>query len=220
MRFKCLIFDLDGTLVDTIRDIGTSMNHALEGRGFPPFPLEDYHRIVGWGVKKLASLALPPAARDEKTIEAVTADHISYYTAHPLVSSKPYSGIPELMTQLRAKNIKTAVLSNKPDPITQLVVGGLFPPAFFDLIRGDLPGVPRKPDPAATWDILTALDSSPRETLFVGDSEIDIETARAAECSSLGVSWGFRGRAVLEAAGAGRIIDTPGEILDLLAIRY
>ncbi|MFP3043279.1 HAD family hydrolase [Treponema primitia] len=225
MRFKCIIFDLDGTLVDTIGDIAASMNHALEEGGFPSLTRESYAKIVGNGLKNLATQALPSSARDEKTVDTVYRSAVTYYRDHPADLSRPYPGIPDLVAELRGKSdrrfvTKTAVLSNKADSITQLVIGKLFPPYAFDLVMGERPNLPRKPDPATTWELITELDASPRETLFVGDSEVDVTTARAAECSFLGVSWGFRGRAVLEAAGADRIIDNPAELWELLALRY
>jgi phosphoglycolate phosphatase len=125
-----------------------------------------------------------------------------------------------LLAELQGKRTKTAVLSNKADHLTQMVLGRLFPPNTFDLVVGERPGVPRKPDPASTWELITELDASPRETLFVGDSEVDVATARAADCSFRGVSWGFRGRPGLAAAGASRIIDNPAELRELLDMRY
>ncbi|MDR3167118.1 MAG: HAD family hydrolase [Treponema sp.] len=220
MRFKCVIFDLDGTLVDTIEDIAASMNRALEVHGFPPAPLEGYPKIVGWGIKKLAYLALPPAAREgeagETIAAAVAADASRFYAERPLVYSKPYPGIPELLAALRGKGVKTAVLTNKPDPVARLVTAGLFPPGSFGAVYGERPGVPRKPDPASVRNLLRELDCIPGETLFMGDSEIDIETAHGGECHALGVSWGFRPRQVLEKAGADRIIDRPEELLELI----
>jgi phosphoglycolate phosphatase len=219
MKFTCVIFDLDGTLVDTLDDIAGGMNRALEHHGFPPAAREAYRDMVGWGIKRLAFLALPPDKRDEKTVETVAADAVRFYAEAPLVHSRPYPGILELTAELRRRHVKTAVLTNKPDPVAQMVIGGLFPPLTFDLVLGDSPGRPRKPDPVAVWAILMELDRTPRDTLFAGDSEVDIETARAAECHALGVSWGFRKREVLEKAGARRIIDRPGELLDLIGER-
>jgi phosphoglycolate phosphatase len=220
MRFKCIIFDLDGTLVDTIGDIAAAMNHALVLGGFPTLSREQYAKIVGNGLRTLASKALPPDARDEKTVDAAYRSALGFYRDHPADFSQPYPGIPELLAELRGKKMKTAVLSNKADHLTQMVIGKFFPPYTFDLVIGERPGIPRKPDPASTWELITELDGSPRETLFVGDSEVDVATARAAECSFLGVSWGFRSRAALEAAGASRIIDNPAELWELLSIRY
>jgi phosphoglycolate phosphatase len=225
MRFKCVIFDLDGTLADTLGDIAAAMNHALETRGLNTLSQERYTKIVGNGLRNLAMNALPPSARDSGTVDAVYRDALAYYREHPIDHTKPYPGITELITELRGRSdrksaIKIAVLSNKSDPLTRTVIGRLFPLGSFDLVYGESPAFPRKPDPASTWDIITELDSSPRETLFVGDSEIDLATAAAAECSFLGAGWGFRGRPALLAAGADRVIDHPEELLELLALRY
>jgi phosphoglycolate phosphatase len=218
MKFKCLIFDLDGTLIDTLRDIAQAMNRALDLRGYPPVPPEEYAAMIGWGIRRLAFLALPAAARDEKTAQVLAADAARFYAEKPLVYSRPYPGIPAVMAELKRRNIKTAVLTNKPDPVAAMVVNGLFPSGSFDLIRGEKAGFPRKPDPASTWEILTELDRTPRETIFVGDSEVDMETAHAADCHALGVSWGYRERAALEAGGADRIIDTPEGLFPLMDI--
>jgi phosphoglycolate phosphatase len=217
MKFTCVIFDLDGTLVDTLDDIACSMNRALEVHGFPPVRREAYPAMVGWGIKRLASLALPPeAGKNEKTVETVAADAVRFYAEEPLVYSRPYPGILELMTELRRRRVKAAVLTNKPDPIARLVITGLFPPGSFDAVQGKKTGRPGKPDPAAAWELLMELGRTPRDTIFAGDSEVDMETAKAAECHVLGVSWGFRGWDVLKKAGAQRIIDTPSELLSLI----
>jgi phosphoglycolate phosphatase len=152
-------------------------------------------------------------------VDAVTSEAIRIYTKRPVVHSRPYPGIPELTAELKRRKIKTAVLTNKPDPVARLVVDSLFPPGSFDLIYGDLSGRPRKPDPAAAWELLMKLDVTPRETIFIGDSEVDMETARAAFCHALGVSWGFRDREILRQAGADRIIDSPGELLELIDLQ-
>ncbi|MDR3131123.1 MAG: HAD family hydrolase [Treponema sp.] len=217
MKFTCVIFDLDGTLADTLDDIAFSMNRALEANGFPPLRREACAAMTGWGIKRLASLALPPdAARDEKTVETVAGCAARFYEEAPLVYSRPYPGIQELLLELKRRRVKTAVLTNKPDPAARLVVEGLFPPRSFDAVRGETPGLPRKPDPSAVWELLMELGRAPRDAVFAGDSEIDIETARAAGCCALGVSWGFRGREALEKAGAPRIIDSPDELLSLI----
>jgi phosphoglycolate phosphatase len=216
MKIKCVIFDLDGTLVDTLEDIAASMNRALALRGFPPRPPEDYAALVGWGIRRLAFLAMPEGARDEKAAGLLAARAAAFYAEKPLIHSRPYPGIPAVVAELKDRKIKTAVLTNKPDPVAALVIRGLFSPGSFDLVLGETPALPRKPNPASAWEILTRLDRTPRDTLFVGDSEIDMETARAADCHALGVSWGYRDRAVLEAAGAGGIIDRPEELLSFL----
>jgi phosphoglycolate phosphatase len=225
MRFKCVIFDLDGTLANTLGDIAAAVNHALETRGFNAPGLEAYAKMVGNGLWLLARDALPPSARDAATVDAVCRDAGDYYREHPTDHAALYPGIAELIAELRGRSdrrsrIKLAVLSNKPDPLTHTVIGNLFPPYTFDLVYGEKPAFKRKPDPASTWELITELDTNPRETLFVGDSEIDLATARAAECSFLGAAWGFRGKQALQAAGAARVIDHPGELLELLALRY
>jgi phosphoglycolate phosphatase len=204
--------------VDTLKDIAEAMNRALILRDYAPIPPEKYSAMIGWGIKRLAFLALPAAARDEKTVEALAEDAARFYAERPFTYSRPYPGIPGVVAELKRRHIKTAVLTNKPEPVTALVINKLFPPGSFDLIRGEQGGVPRKPDPASTWEILTELDRTPRETIFMGDSEIDMATAHAADCHALGVSWGFRDRVVLEAAGADRIIDAPEELFPLMDI--
>jgi phosphoglycolate phosphatase len=220
MKFRSLIFDLDGTLVDTIADIASSMNKALALHSFPPLIPSEYTKIVGWGIKRLAFLALPPGKQNQEGAEelanTIAEDAARFYEKSPLIHSKPYPGIPECIAELKGSKIRLAVLTNKPDPVARLVIQGLFPLGSFDIIHGDRAGVPRKPDPSAVWDILMELDSTPRQTIFVGDSEIDMETAHNANCHALGVSWGFRPRQVLENAGAERIIDSPEELLDLI----
>lgn len=216
MKFKCVIFDLDGTLVNTLGDIAANMNRALEEQGFSPFPEERYMDFVGNGIKKLAYHVLPGDKRDEETIEKTAALALGFYAEKPVVYSKPYPGIPELVAALQAMNVRTGVLTNKPDIIARRVVEGIFPAGSFDEVQGEIKGAPRKPDPSTAWDMMIRLGVTPRETIFAGDSEVDIETARAADCSVLAVSWGFRSREILEKAGAGRIIDTPEELLTLI----
>ena len=210
-KYSCVIFDCDGTLIDTLEDIAASMNRSLGIHGFPEVPLEKYKDMVGWGIVRLASLALPQGTEDE-LVQKVAAEASRFYFENPMVKSRPYPGMADLAAELKAGKIKTAVLSNKPDAILGRVINSLFPPGLFDIVRGERPGQGRKPDPALVWELLVELDRGPGDTILAGDSEIDIETARGAGCYPLGVSWGFRSRAVLEAAGAARIIDRPEEL--------
>lgn len=190
------------------------MNRALEARGVPTLPLQAYRGIVGWGIRRLAQSALPQPVRENASlVDAVAADATRFYAEQPLVHSKPYAGIPELLAELRRRKLKIAVLTNKPDAVARLVLAQLFPASFFDIIHGDTPDTPRKPDPTSTWEILVELDSTPRNTIFVGDSEIDVETAHASGCHIVAASWGFRPRETLESVGAEHIIDTPMELL-------
>jgi phosphoglycolate phosphatase len=216
MKFKGVIFDLDGTLVDTLGDIAASMNKALKAAGFPELPTGDYRGKVGWGIRRLAYLSMPEEARDEKLAGELAAASALYYAESPLAISRPYPGIPEVVAELRRRKIKTSVLTNKPDPVAQLVIAGLFPTGSFDMVLGDREGTKRKPDPSSSWEILLGLGLTPRDTIFVGDSEIDMETALAADCHALAVSWGYRPRELLTQAGAQRIIDKPEELLALI----
>jgi phosphoglycolate phosphatase len=216
-HYKAVIFDCDGTLVDTLRDIAASMNRALEAVGYLPLPERAYTDKVGWGIGRLASLCLPDNMENkEEKAAAVAATASRMYAEAPLVYTKAYAGIPELLGELRERKIKTAVITNKPDPIARLIIEGLFPPDSFDLIRGDLPGRPKKPDPAGVWDMLAELNLTPGDCLFAGDSEVDMETALQSGCFPLGVTWGYRPVAVIEKAGAKRVIHKPEELLELL----
>jgi len=213
-RYKGVIFDLDGTLVDTLEDIGANMNKALKLRGYPELGTREYQDKVGWGIKRLAFLSLPEEARQEETVSLVAADASLFYAENPLVHSRIYPGINYLITALTQKKIKTAVLTNKPDPVAQKVIAGLFPASSFSIVQGETGGKPRKPDPACVWDLLVEFDLTPATVLFIGDSEIDMETAVAAGCFPMGVSWGYRPRETIISAGARHILEKPEELLD------
>jgi phosphoglycolate phosphatase len=219
MKYKCVIFDCDGTLVDTLEDISAAMNRALAIHGFPPAPVEKYRDMVGWGIIRLAELALPKEARVGETVETVAASAKAFMDGQPLEQclSRPYPGIRELVAELsREKKIKTAVISNKPDSVLRRLMDDLFSPRASDAVYGLRPKIPAKPDPSAVWELLAEFGISPHDAVFMGDSEIDMETAKNAGCYPLGVSWGFRSRATLEKAGAARIIDRPDAIWELI----
>ena len=215
-KYKGVFFDLDGTLVDTLEDIAAGMNRALRGRGFPEHPVEAYREKVGWGVRQLALLSVPEAARSRETADLLAADVTAFYAEAPLVYSRPFPGIPELVNALLAQKIKLAVITNKPDLIAQQVIAGLFPPSAFTIVRGDSPERARKPDPACVWELLVELGLTPSSVIFVGDSEVDMEMALSSGCYALGVGWGYRSRETLIEAGAKRIIEKPEELLELL----
>lgn len=212
-----LIFDLDGTLVNTIGDIALSMNRALEAHGFKALPTEAYPPLVGWGIKRLAYNALPEGARFDAMVEAVSNDALDYYAQIPLRYSIPYPGIEALLETLEQRGYTLAVLTNKPDPVAQAVVAGLFPRIPFVLVRGDVVGEPRKPAPALTFNVMALMGAAVPSTLFVGDSAVDVETAHGVSCPVVGVSWGFRGREELEISGADYIIDHPDQLWEILA---
>jgi len=219
MKYRCVIFDCDGTLVDTLGGITAAMNQALAQRGFPPLPPARYRDMVGWGITRLADLALPEGARTESNIQAV-ATSAQWFMGEQRGQSNPYPGIRELLAALaqqrHAKKMVTAVLSNKPDSVLRRLMDDLFGPQAFDAVCGLHPGAEPKPDPQTAWEILADMGLNPSDAIIMGDSEIDMETARNAGCFPLGVSWGFRSRATLKAAGAARIIDSPEELWEIL----
>ena len=214
LKHTGVIFDLDGTMVDTLGDVAASMNKALCRRGFPELQNDEYRDKVGWGIRRLAFLCLPENVRSEELAAQVAGEAADFYAESPLVYSRPYPGIPELLGILKQKKVKTAVLTNKPDMVAQKVIAGLFPPGTFDYVRGEIFGEPRKPDPACVWELLAELDRTPAQIIFMGDSEIDMETALSSGCFPLGVSWGYRSREDILNAGSRRIIDEPEELLD------
>jgi len=221
VKYKSVIFDCDGTLIDTLDDIAAAMNNALDTHGFPTLQTKDYLDKVGWGIAKLAALALPEEARTNDNIEKLGGHAARFMEELPAEKSlsKPYPGIRELLTELKSRKIVIAVLSNKVDSVLHRMMHDFFSPLVFDAVCGLRPGVAPKPDPAAAWEMLAEMGKNPHETIFVGDSEIDMETAKNSGCYPLGVTWGFRSKATLVEAGAARIIDKPDELWELLGRR-
>lgn len=216
MAIKLVIFDLDGTLVDTLADLAGAMNTVLARLGYPTHPVPDYRFKVGNGVAKLVERALPEAAREPAVMAEALQQFLDYYNRHDMEATAPYAGIPELLRQLRARGMQLAVASNKPHAAAVEIVRHYFGNGLFDCVYGQRPGAPVKPDPAIVRDILHALHRGPEETLYVGDSAVDMETARRSGLVSVGVLWGFRPESELRAAGARHIVASPDEILSLL----
>jgi phosphoglycolate phosphatase len=216
MNYRCVIFDLDGTLADTVHYMADNINRALEERGFAPAPVEEYLKLQGNNMETMVLSALPPEMRDRGLAEELSGRAIKLFGENSSNLPRPYPGITELILELKRKKIKRAVLSNKPDGAVQIETARLFPPGSFDFTGGIRPGFPFKPDPASVWELLAELDISPRDTILMGDSETDIETALAAGCHALGVSWGYRDVSVLKASGAQGIINKPEELLEFL----
>jgi phosphoglycolate phosphatase len=216
LKYSCVLFDLDGTLVDTIADIAAAMNHALIKYGYPARDEDAYRLLVGNGIRRLAYDALPETARNDSLAAIVSGEALQYYAQHPADCAKPYPGMAAVIGELKRQKVKTAVLSNKPDEITQLVIAKLFNAELFDCVTGERPGVARKPDPESSWELLAALDRTPRQTMLVGDSEVDMETAKNIGCLPVGVSWGFRTANTIEKAGAALIVNRPEELLQIV----
>ena len=214
---KLVIFDLDGTLLNTIADLAQSTNHALHALGFPTHDASAYPRMVGNGINKLFERALPEGEKTPENVLRVRAEFIPYYNIHNADMSRPYPGIPELLEQLQAKGVKLAVASNKYQEATTKLIAHYFPGIRFAAVLGQSEGVPVKPDPAIVHDILKQASISSKDVLYVGDSGVDMQTARNAGVEACGVTWGFRPRTELEEVGPAHIVDKAEEILTLVA---
>ncbi|MDE7064009.1 MAG: HAD family hydrolase [Desulfovibrionaceae bacterium] len=215
---KAVIFDLDGTLLNSLEDLADACNAALTGARYPSHPLDDYRKFVGNGIETLLRRALPPGEADRLGREAFTAlvDAMrGIYGKAWNVKSAPYPGIPETLKALADRGIRLGVLSNKPHPWTEEIIRYYFPHIPFAEVRGAMPGVPPKPDPAAALAIAARLDLSPDECGFVGDSNVDIHTAVAAGMIPVGATWGFRDREELLTAGAQYLVHTAPDLLQL-----
>ncbi len=209
-----VIFDLDGTLADSLADIASAMNRTLAAQGFPVHPVSAYRTFVGEGVRKLVERALPPGA--EAMREAFVAAYQADYAEHLLDETRLFPGIARVLDALQSARVPVAVLSNKPDGPTRQLVDALCSQWEFRAVFGERPGVPRKPDPASALALADALAAPPESVAFVGDTGVDILTARAASMRPVGVLWGFRPQEVL-ATGA-EAADTGEELARLLGV--
>lgn len=210
MRFHTIIFDLDGTLVDSLEDLCDSVNAVLTAGGYPPRDLDEVRAFIGNGAKKLVERSLPAGTAEAETARALEAFQ-KEYQRRLLVKTHPYPGIPELLKSLKAQGMKVAMLSNKPHDAAVSICEGLFP-GVFDLCWGARPGIPKKPDPTAVLLAMKELGTQPEQTAYVGDSEPDIRTAKNAGICSVGVSWGFRSREILMAERADIVCDSADEL--------
>ena len=210
---KLAIFDLDGTLIDTIEDLGTAVNHALGLRGLPQHSMAQYRDMVGHGIRQLVINALGPAAGDPLTDE-VLADFVDYYLAHIDVHTRPYPGMQQLLADLQKKGIRLSVASNKFQQGAEKLVREFFPDIHFVAVLGNSPELPLKPDAAVVQLIMEKAGVSREETVFVGDSATDMKTAANGGVRSIGVSWGFRPRTDLQESGAMDIADSAEELFE------
>ena len=208
-----IIFDLDGTLLNTIDDLGYACNHALKQAGYPTHPIEAYPAKVGNGINNLIRRALPENGQTEENILRVRSYFVPYYDAHNCDYTQPYGGIPSLLQTLKAQGHRLAVASNKYQAATEKMVLHFFPD-IFDVILGERAGIPRKPDPQIVYDIRQQIGEQggdAQEVIYVGDSLVDRDTARNAHVPFVACSWGFVPREQLIQAGIDRIIDHPSE---------
>lgn len=211
-----VIFDLDGTLLKTIDDLANATNYALQTLGFPTHGLWIYPTLVGNGVTRLIERALPDDARTEKNVHDALAAFKEYYDEHCCDTTVPYPGIPELLEDLSAKGVNLAVTSNKYQEAVTKIISHYFPDANFRAILGNIDGLPRKPDPSIVFKALSICPTPKAQTLYVGDSGVDIETARRACVESCGVTWGYRSINELKDAYADHIVSTPAQIADIV----
>ena len=205
--YRTVIFDLDGTLLNTIADLAGAGNWVCRQNGWPEHSEEAFARMVGNGIPTLVSRFAPEGCRSPLMLANALAQFMNYYAAHTMDATVPYEEIPALLERMKGAGIQMAVYSNKADEFSQTIVAHYFPDTFA-LVQGKLPGVPVKPDPTGVLGLLEKLEASQEEVLFVGDSDVDIQTARNARLKACGVTWGFRGREDLIAAGADVLADT------------
>jgi len=218
MKYEAVLFDLDGTLLDTVDDIGDAANRVLSNRGFPIHPISTYYQFIGEGVKVLFTRALPKEERSEDLINTCLKEFVEDYRRNYDVKSKPYDGIPEMLNALSERNLKLAILSNKPDPLTKDCATSLLSNWDFGVVFGQRDSVPRKPNPQAALEIAEKLTISPSNFIYLGDTAIDMKTAVSAGMFPVGVAWGFRPVKELKENGARVIIDKPIQLLDLIKV--
>ena len=216
MEFDGVIFDLDGTLVDTLEDIGDAMDRVLAREGAPGHTSEEYRYLIGHGIRNLVTEALPAELRSAERVARCYERMIDDYGRHSLVKTRAYEGVPELVRALRAGGVPLAIHSNKSDALTRDIVAALLDPDDFVSVSGARPDAPLKPDPAVALAIAARFGLPPARVVYLGDSLVDMRTATAAGMLPVGAAWGFRTREELVESGAAAVIDAP---LDLLSLR-
>ena len=216
IEFHAVLFDLDGTLLDTLADIANSANAALSRFGFPTHPVDAYRYFVGDGTGTLVRRVVPEQHHDSRTLEKCNEAISAEYGKRWAENTQPYSGIPELLAELEQRGIPKAVLSNKRHDFTRITVEEFLPDFHFQIVRGVQPPVPSKPDPAGALRIADELGIAPERFIYLGDTSTDMRTANAAGMFPAGVLWGFRTAEELAANGAKVLLKTPQEVLSLL----
>ncbi|MBI5014256.1 MAG: HAD family hydrolase [Deltaproteobacteria bacterium] len=211
-----VLFDLDGTLLDSLEDLADSMNEVLRSAGFPGHSTAAYRYFVGDGMEVLVRRAVPADRADEAMVGACLAAMREEYGRRYAVKTRPYPGVPELLDGLEARGVRTAVFTNKPHDAAVQMVGKLLGRWRFEQVLGQRPGFPRKPDPSGALEVTRRMGLDARRFLYLGDTATDMLTARAAGMRPVGALWGFRTREELEAAGAEVLIETPPELLEHL----
>lgn len=214
MKYKAVIFDLDGTLLDTLEDLADSVNHVLKEAGYPTRTIEEVRAFVGNGIRKLIERSVPEST-PISAIDIVHKNFIEYYREHCMEKTKPYEGIMELLHTLQNTGCKIAVVSNKADYAVKILCEKYFN-HIFDAALGEQSGTPKKPAPDSVYKVLETLHVSPSESVYVGDSDVDIQTARNSNMDEIIVTWGFRDETYLEEQGAKVLVSNPIELLNLI----
>ena len=214
MKYELAVFDMDGTILNTLDDLTDATNHALRTFGYPEHSIEEVRFFVGNGLAKLIERATPEGTSEEERAK-VRAEFMTYYKVHSADKTGPYPGINDLLQKLRAAGVKTAVVSNKPDVAVRELVKTYYD-GLFDAAVGDMEGQAVKPAPDMCLKVFKELGMGPENAVYIGDSDTDIQTARNAGLDEILVSWGFRGREFLTEHGAKNICDTPDEVYDVI----
>lgn len=213
MPYSTYIFDLDGTLLDTLQDLANAVNHAMREMNYPERTLDEVRRFIGNGMKMLIRRAVPDGTGEKDCEKALTFFH-EYYLAHIADFTKPYDGIPEVISALKTRGCRLAVVSNKSDDAANAVVEKYFGKSF-DTVVGKRESFPAKPDPASVKYVIQTLGAEPQDTIYIGDSDVDVYTAHNAELKCIGVTWGNRTRQELIDSGADFIAESSDEILNI-----
>ena len=215
MKVSAVLFDLDGTLLDTLGDIAASMNAVLSGKGYPAHPAQLYRKFIGDGIETLVRRALPAGSADADLVAALRGMMRDEYSRRWADTTRPYPGVEALLDGLAARGTPMAVLSNKPDEFTKKMCDHYFKRWRFPIVIGESPALPKKPDPAAALHIARTLNRAPSEFIYLGDSGTDMATAAAAGMYPAGALWGFRDAGELLANGARALLERPEDLLDL-----
>ena len=213
--YQHVIFDLDGTLLNTIEDLADASNWVCRNHGWPTHSVEEYKYFVGNGMTQLVLRFSPPEWHSPEGLAIILREFMTYYDAHKADKTAAYAGMPEAVARMKEAGVSLAVLSNKADQMAGPVVEHYYP-GLFPLVQGALDGVPTKPDPTLLHKLMGRMGATKADTLFVGDSNVDIKTAKNGGLTSCGVLWGFRTRAELEEEGASIIVETPRELVQVV----
>lgn len=208
-----VIWDMDGTILNTLEDLKDSVNYAVVSHGFKPYNLSEIRAMLGNGIKVLMELAVPEGYNNPK-FDACFATFREHYEQHMNDKTRPYDGIPEVMQKLKEKGFKQAIVSNKIDAAVKQLAAAYYP--FVDLALGETEGIRRKPEPDMVFNALRQMNATGEQAVYIGDSEVDLATAKNARLDCICVAWGFRDAAMLKSIGAGIIAEKPAELLDIL----